>query len=98
MELVLKVVGTLIIVFAMLFLILPGGFGLHNFKSKNGLILSLLASSFYYFLWGLHVFILYNIWFLQQHVLISCIVLLVLFIGYFLSVARDVGTSGGRGS
>lgn len=93
MIIVVKVFASFLLMMSMIFVLLPGGFGLMNFKRKHGAAASVVATAFYHGLWLAHVLVIYNLWAGVLGLWWPIMVLLAAVIIFFASVGKDVSAS-----
>ena len=92
MYIFLKIICTLILVIAMAWAFLPGGFGLNNFNKANQGLLTHIASISWWALLLAHPFAAYKLWFGTGNVYWWLLLPLVLHILFFTIFGQDVGT------
>lgn len=93
MMLLAKLGASFILLMSMLFALLPGGFGLMNYKRKSNKGAALLTALFYHTLWLCHVFAIYSIWAGLVGYWWSLTIPIVLLIIFFSTVGKDVSAS-----
>jgi len=98
MAIVGGVLGTIFLLFSVAWALLPGGFGISNFKKKHGAVANLIGSALWLLLLLIHPVILYLLWsglLNNKEIVYSWLfVPLGLQLLFFLIFARNVGTSG----
>ena len=96
MEIVLKLAGTFILTLFTAFALIPGGFGLSNYKRKASPVRRWVATLFWFTFCVSHILAIVNLWYVKVHVIWSFLIPIALHILFFSSVGRDVSTSGHR--
>ncbi len=90
------IVGTIFLLFSFAWALLPGGFGIANFKKKHGVASNLIGMLLWLLLLLIHPLIAYLFWSgLLNHkdVVFSWLLLPLLFQTIFFTIfGRDVGT------
>ncbi len=93
MDILAKVLCTLVLFLGMFWAFLPGQFGLLNFKKSHNAIASILATAFWFFLMLIHPIAVYKIWLAEVSMLWCLLILFFVHILFFTTVAKDVSTS-----
>lgn len=85
-----KIFASFLLVMSMIFVLLPGGFGLMNFKRKHGAAASLVATVFYHGLWLAHAPVVYNLWSGVVGLWWPILLLLLFVVVYFVTVGENL--------
>jgi hypothetical protein len=88
-----KVAATLGLLFGMIFLYFPGGFGVLHFKQGRPRIVRLAVSSVWIAFIVVHVLAMYRIWFTGDSMVAWLISLFIGQVVFFSTIARDVSTT-----
>lgn len=89
----LKLVVSFGLVFSLIFSLLPGSFGLMNFRKVHGQSAAKVATLFFHALWLLHIAVVYNLWVGVVGLWWPILMLLGLVITYFVVVGQDLGAN-----
>jgi hypothetical protein len=87
-----KVAATFAFAFGIIFLYLPGGFGLLHFKEGKSRMAGLAGTILWVVFMLVHVLAIYRIWFVGDSVLSWVVALGVGQVLFFSTIARDVST------
>lgn len=87
-----KLAATFACAFGVIFLYLPGGFGLLHFKQDKPRLAGLAGTILWVVLMLVHVLAIYRIWFVGDSVLPWVVALGVGQVLFFSTIARDVST------
>ena len=90
MAIFIKIIVSLGLIFSLIFVLLPGGFGLMNFKKAHGSPEAQVGAVFFHALWLLHLVVAYNVWAGIVGLWWPVLVLLLLVVVYFATVGKDV--------
>ncbi len=92
MDILFSVLITFLLLFSMVFAVLPGSFGLLNYKKNVVNSKQILATVFYHSVWIMHIVAVINLWSKTVSVWWSILIPLILIVSFFLTVGRDVST------
>ena len=76
----------------LVFSLLPGVFGLNNFKKVATKLNGIAATGFYHAVWFVHVLAIYNVWNSIINIWWSIIGPVILVVIYFSTVGRNLST------
>lgn len=94
MQILIKMLSQIALLMGVFWALLPGGFGLLNFKKSHRQPLIFIASATWWLLVTSHLFAFCMIWFTQGGVYWWLIIPLVLHVIFFVCFGRDVSASG----
>lgn len=93
MVIFINILASFVLLFSMFFALLPGGFGLRNFKRKSDNAAGTLMTVFYHLLWMLHIFAIYSVWAGAIGLWWAICIPVILIIIFFVVVGGDLGAA-----
>lgn len=91
MAILLKLILSFGLGFSLIFALLPGSFGLINFRRSHSKTAGQLARVFFHALWLLHIPVIYNVWAGVVGLWWPILLLLGLVVTFFATIGQDLG-------